>query len=292
MRTKGQGQEAVRHLVMVKMTISAWYGRATDDGLSREVEQNKGADTGSMGVVVSLLPKMIAHELGCAVSQLRGKWNERTLPWEDGGWRVVRADRYMALMESVQEYRDALQSATDKIVSTYDQILVEQKDKLNGAFNPDLYPSRSQLEEKFGVYFSSRAIVPAGDMRIEGLPEDQMKSIRNAVQEEYKAQIQTAVNSIIGKVRKLAEDMITRLTKKEQKGTRYTGLIELTKRTVESLKELNILGDPKIEELLNTAEAKLTEYDADSIRTDKKVRRLVEENAKAVLSELDTFGME
>ena len=99
---KQNNDDIVSNLVRVKLVIGGnSSGTLTANELSEETARLHGADAKSMKTSLTWMPSEYRKSLSGATSSLRAGFNSRTLPWEDGGYRVIPADRYQELVDFV-----------------------------------------------------------------------------------------------------------------------------------------------------------------------------------------------
>ena len=282
--------EIVSSLVKVKLTIGCSGGKVRANELSKETAQAHGASERDISTSVKWMAKEYRAMLGGAHSRLRTAFNSRTLPWEDGGYRVVPAAQYSALCDAVAEAGEAFRKVGQDIADGWDDILAEAKARLNGAFGKLDIPTRDEFIRAQHYGMVSDVVTATADMRIEGLGEATVERIRKQAEANYAERIENAVAGMLADLTNLLTDLVARCDKGKQKGTRYEGWAGWAKRTVKFMRPLNLTNDARLTQMLDRVQALADEVgkDADSVRGDDKVRRRVKREAADAL---DLFGI-
>lgn len=282
--------EIVSSLVKVKLTIGCSGGKVRANELSKETAQAHGASERDISTSVKWMAKEYRALLGGVNSRLRTAFNTRTLPWEDGGYRVVPAAQYSALCDAVAEAGDAFRKVGQDIADGWDDILAEAKARLNGAFGKLDIPSRDEFIRAQHYGMASDVVTATADMRIEGLGEATVERIRKQAEANYAERIENAVAGMLADLTNLLTDLVARCDKDKQKGTRYEGWAGWAKRTVKFMRPLNLTNDARLSQMLDRVQALADEVgrDASSVREDDKARRKVKREAADVL---DLFGI-
>lgn len=288
--TEARIDEIVSSLVKVKLTIGCSGGKVRANELSKETAQAHGASERDISTSVKWMAKEYRALLGGVNSRLRTAFNTRTLPWEDGGYRVVPAAQYSALCDAVAEAGEAFRKVGQDIADGWDDILAEAKARLNGAFGKLDIPTRDEFIRAQHYGMVSDVVTATADMRIEGLGEATVERIRKQAEANYAERIENAVSGMLADLTNLLTDLVARCDKEKQKGTRYEGWAGWAKRTVKFMRPLNLTNDARLTQMLDRVQALADEVgkDADSVREDDKARRKVKREAADVL---DLFGI-
>ena len=287
-------EHIVSTLVRVKLTIGGnGTGRVRANELAKEIATAHAMDAGSMLAAVSWLPKEYKSLLGSASSALRVGFNQRTLPWEDGGYRVVPADRYSDLQAFVAEFRATFDAAVGKIGAHWDDIIVDARKRLNGAFDKLTLPTRDAFVASFSVDMDSSCVVAPEDIRVVGLDEVALSRIREQSAKEYGARIESGIGQLVEQMSELLTDLIERTEKPEQKGIRYDGWAKWAKKTVAAVRPLNITKNRELDSLMKHVENIASKLDPKVLRDSADARGIIATMAKRAATTtdaLDGFG--
>lgn len=279
----------VGNLVRVKLVIGGnANGSVVARELSRETAANHGADERSLKTSVTWMPADKRKLIGGAVAALRAAFNSRTLPWEDGGWRVVPADRYTHLMDQVAERKATVESAVNDIRRDWDDIMADAKKRLNGALKLVELPTRDEYADGFSVDLTSTCVVAPDDVRITGLDDATLDRIRRQVKDKIGAKITASVELLGNQVVEMLNDLMQRMEKPDQKGVRYDGWVKWARQTIENIRPLNITNNAGINALLDRVEAIAKAIDPHSMRNSGPERTRIK-NMMPAKQELEAF---
>ena len=281
-------ENIVRSLVKVRLTISHWGGKYISAAVSSEVANQKHAEPGSVDVNVVYLPPRYAKPISIAVSQLRTYWNSNTLPWENDSWRIVTAKKYQVLMDGVMALKQTFNESVANVTNNYDDVLESSKCRLADLFVAKNFPSQEQLNEKYGISIYRNSVNSAGDVRVSGLDEATIQSIRKDVSKQYEDQIFSATQDIVERLKTIAEDIVERTSKSDGEVVKFATLITKINKTCDSLNGLNITGDERIDNIISQMRY-TANIDADTLRVNSIERTNMCGQAKSILSALDDF---
>jgi hypothetical protein len=280
--------ELVSTLVKVKLTIGRKGGKLQADELNRETAAAHGANDRDISTQVKWLADHHQKELNSTSSRLRSGFNARTLPWEDGGYRVVPADRYQALCDFVAEAGGAFAEAAESIVGNWDAVIQEARTRLNGLFDKLDIPTAERFLNSIRYDMKSDVVVAPADMRIAGIAEATLERIRAQAEADYADRAAAGVDSLLASLTKFLTDLVARTDKDKQEGVRYGGWASRVKKAVGEMKHLNIVGDERLDALIKRVERIASDLDADAVREDSAARRKVRDEA---VDALDCYGV-
>lgn len=283
-------QTQTNSLIAVKLTIHKWSGSKVRHDVAEEIAANNNADSNSVKAIVRLLPKDVRSAIGSASSQVRRVFYQNTLPWDDDSWRVLRANNYTTLMERVGGTRVIWQRAIDLLMENYDTIRKNARTRLGKLYAESEFPSPDTLRSMFDITTRTKAITDPNDIRITGLSKEDLQEVKKQMEAELQENINGAVTRIIDRLKGLVSDALSRYDKKDQEGTRYKGLQERVSTICSALKNLNITGDAKIDELIASVESSLTKYNPTTLRTSSRVVSKAKAEASDLLDALESFG--
>jgi hypothetical protein len=254
------------------------------------METSKGADSGTLGAKLFHLPAETVTAVGSAYSRLRDEFTRRTLPFKDGGLRIVTAEAFMPLIESLRPFMEEYERVCRTEVIEKRDSLAALCQKRQGAMYRG-FPELDSLEKKYRAEFSSESITTAADARIEGITESAMEIVRRDMEADLRDRVAGAVEEIGARLMALVNDMAQRLDKPSQKGVRYGGLMDMVRQMCSALKTLNITKDPEISKVIQTVESALTKFPPDSLRSAEFCRAVQRKKMNELTLTLNTmFG--
>lgn len=278
------------NLLIVKLTQRKWGGRATDDDGAESIADQNNANKRKLKLVKDLLPETLRESLGHVRSQTRTFFNEHTLPWEDGGWRVIRADQLQTMRDAIGKFSAMDREVVDQILSRYAEIKEYAAKELGTLFKDEDFPTPDRLRYSYAVEFRVKALIDPKDVRVQGLSEEEVDGIRKQMTEQYEASLNTAVGDIVTQLKSIVREIKERAGNKKQDGLRYGAIQKTAVRICEALKGLNLTDDPKLNELIDGVHRKVSAIDGDEIRSSGRIRGKVFREMEGLESALSTFG--
>jgi len=274
--------EVLRSLVCVQLTFSQWDGSVAAPNVSKETEERHGAEKGTTRVTIAHLPKEVLSKLRARAHALRSLWNSKTLPWGDGGLRVVRADEYLGLFEVISEAKRELQELHEDICVSLPAMKADAKKRLNGLYQERAFPTANEIRDRFCIEIHSSP-VPLTDQRVEGLSAGAQSLVEKSVRKQIADSLNAALSDIHKQLLDLIADVCRRVSKDDQKGVRYGGMMKSIVSVCDSLAHCNITDDKRLAAMLEKTRSKLTAFDPIALRDDAAERRKV----KKVCSDLE-----
>lgn len=117
--------------------------------MKNQYANSNGSDAEMHSGSTRMVHKKFIDPLQKIETKTRTVVKEYTLPWEDRGNRLVTAEMVPALQEALVPLRRDWANAVEEFVVEYDKIVADARDKLKGDFRPELYPSASDIRNRF-----------------------------------------------------------------------------------------------------------------------------------------------
>lgn len=292
-KTEVNVNDVVARLVKVRMTIHEASPYRKDKQMTLDAEARIGAEADTLSVTKKWLPVKWEKPLVSTVSELRKFWNQLTVPWEHGtGWDVVNVDNYQVLLDGVATRREALKAIIIEMTNdeNYPELKVLAAKRLGKGFKIEEFPTQEELRRKYDVSVNEGVIPRTDDIRVEGLTDAATKNLQERVMGEYAARLTEVSQDIIGTLKDLLTEMVTRLSKEKQHGVRYGSLMNTAKRLVGQLHNLNLTKNPELSMLIDTTIEVLTKADSEALRLNPEARDLIVKQAATLTDALVNFG--
>ena len=136
-----------------------------NDGLNDEIAAKHGNDKAMTKVVESLLPKEAMATLSQLRSSIRSEFYRRTLPWQDGGIRILSTGGYMDFTEFMRKAQAQWDPAVQYFVDNWDSYVADAQVKRNGLFRAEQYPTKEQVRKRFDFTYQVMPVPVADDFR-------------------------------------------------------------------------------------------------------------------------------
>lgn len=275
--------------LLYRPSLSVWTARKKDKSKSAEVARDAGAVHGATNVYKALLPEFKELEaIERFASAFRQFIYDRTLPWDDAGWRIGQVAKHMEFMAQVGDKLREFDALVDAFMVAYGGAVENARFQLNDLFSVGDYPGSDEVRAKFRASVDVQTLPNVDDFRVlDGVPQDEVDKLvgvaKNSVESRVQAAMETAYERLYEAVAKMATTLDA-FGKKEVRSFHDT-LVGNIADLVEVMPALNITGDAKLAELATKAR-ELTMYAAVDLRKDNDVRTAAIAEAKALAAEI------
>ncbi len=275
--------------LLYRPSVSVWTARKKDRAESAKVNQQAGAVEGAANVHKQLLPDSAELE---AVQKHAGAFRtwiyDSTLPWDDSGWRIGRADQHFDFMVKAGDKMREYDTLVEAFVDAYATAVEQAKFTLNSMFNPLDYPGVEEVRSKFCINVDVMPLPNCEDFRVvEGIDQAEVDKLcavaSNAVEQRIKSGMDEAYSRLFNVVNKLATTL-QQFGDKDIKKFNDT-LVWNVGDLVDILPALNIASDPKLDALAKEAR-KLMDYDPADLRKDDRARNAAIADARDVIKRM------
>ncbi len=274
--------------MLVALSVRMWLARKYDRKVSDEIAEKHKASKDAGRYNKNLLPveapsyKAIAQ----AMQKARSFHYEQTLPWSDEGSRILTAENYMAYTEGMREHRNEFEVAVAQFLPEYPSLHEAAKRVSGSLFKEEDYPRISDLPGKFGFNMKFFPLPDAGDFRV-NLKSGDVDSIRQQIEHDTHAAIEEAVGDLYKRLHVAVSHMTEKLSDKD--GKFKNTLVSNVQEICDLIPRLNLTKDRKLDQMRRDIEGTLTAYEADDLRTDKKLRKKVAAKAQEIENDLAAF---
>lgn len=281
-----------QYAMLAQVNIRSWSGEVTDKAATKRVTEDAGAEADAARVIDHLVSR---RELA-AIKSIAGKARNHvqyryTLPWSDSGARILPVTLHEQYMQEMLAVKNEYEAAVEQFLDKYPNLVAAAAMRMAGLYNPDLYPSVSELRDRFTFHVKLRPIPKGDDFRV-SLSEDVVEAVRAEMDSEVEETMIEAMHHVYDRVLDVVGSMADGL---ERHGVKVEGkkkasyfkdsLIENVRSLVTILPKLNVVNDPKLNELSKRIEAKLTQYDAEDLKEDEVLRQEIATEAKSIVDE-------
>jgi len=280
--------------MLVSLTISQWTAVKNDRTVSREVANNHGSQEDMGKFAKSLVAKDTLEDIRRIASAARQKHYLRTLPWKDGGDRVLSSAGYMAYAEEMREFQTEFSTAVDKFCTGYDTARDDARIKLSGLFEESDYPDTGEIRSKFGMVFEVSPLSEANDFRV-NLGDAETARIKSQIEADGQARLQKAMSDVWERLAGVVSHTAARLKSYQEspdgkvKNPFRDSLIGNINELLDLLPTLNLTDDVNIGQFASDIRASLTAYSPDQLRESETLRADVASKANDILSKMSAF---
>lgn len=281
--------------VVTDVHIRHWTGRKLDHRITDETNERHKAEADAGRYNKLLISANAFTELYQLASGSRRKHFLMTMPWSDAGFRILPTAMYDEFANTFRQLRDDYNVAADKFDKAYPNYVGAAKKRLGSMFNPDDYPDPSRVRAMFSFKVSVRPCPDVADFRV-SLADEHAEDIRANLKAEMEAVLEDAMKEPIRRIITVVDKMATKLKdykpKTEAKRAENTfrdSLVDNIRELLPLLGAFNLTGDKAITALTARVEKELCKNDADTLREDEKVRKLVAKSAEDILKQANAL---
>lgn len=274
-----------RSCVLVTLTFRQWTGRKKDKSVTDQVIKDNNAQSKKAG---SFNKYLLAdckelEAIGKFVSASRKRHLELTLPWQDGGARLLPVAQLTTYQKWADEIEQEFTNLVKNFLTKYNILVGGAAFAIGDMFDRDEYPDVDELKYKFSMELVYDPVPLQGDFRVDIDTETKNDLV---AQHEIKVRdrIAEATQDMFARTKVLLERMVDRLSVGDdgKKNTFRDSMLESAQELVEQLKTLNPTGNPDIEAIRQRLDSAINGIDSDMLRKVDVVR----EGTRARLSEL------
>ncbi len=274
--------------LLVYLNVRGWSARRYDRKVSNKTTSDHGASREAGRFNKFLLPNCKSFKaLERLSGSIRQQHYDRTLAWSDDGWRLLPSASYFDYTDWFRQQSAKFQSAVGEFVEEYRTFDAISRQALGTMHNDQDYPAVEKVRSKWGLDYEVRPIPLSGDIRVELSPED-IAEIESSMQNRVEGHLAEAVKDTWERLHSQVSHMAERLS---GDNIFRDSLIENARELCASLKTLNVIEDPKLEEMRARVEAELTKHEPDMLRDNKAVRGQVAQSAEDILTAMkEVYG--
>jgi len=272
------------------LSISTWSATKQDKRVTGEVLAANHADAKAGRFNKNLLEASAIKPIRRIANDARTLHYECTLPWDDQGNRILKAEAFTKYSEDMREYRTDFEKEVSAFINLLTTYKRDAKTRLGDMFDPSDYPSDEEIRDKFQFETTVSPIADGSDWRVGSLDRQTMNALKSSHVDAINKRVLRASNDIVRRAYVCAGHMASRLAVFDNSGDDVKNpfrdsLVDNCRELAEMVPMLNIADDPDIDaigELLKTLSAKT----ADELRTDADARKAVQAAAKEAADKL------
>ena len=275
--------------MLVNISLSVWTGRKLDKQVSAEVDVAKSTKTRAGNYHKNLFAGV--DELA-AVGRISGKirnWlHEQTLPWSDGGDRLLPMPNYMDFKAQLRVYEDEFKAAVKIFCDTYSTLISAQAFTMGALFDRSEYPDVADIADKFDMRYTFSPVPEVGDWRVD-VNEVDKKELAEQYKKAYDDRLSFTTKELWDRLHGVLTHMADRLadTPDGERKIFRDSLLETPVKLCELLTKLNITNDPKLEAARKILEAAVCNIDIKDLRESDGARLEVKTQVDEILKRFD-----
>lgn len=265
--------------LLIQVSVSGWTARKLDRKVTEEVDRNHGAkDAGRYNKL--LVDKEALDPVLQQASAIRAFHHKMTLPWQDGGIRLLPSKLFMAYRKDLQAHIHEFDARVAKFIDLYERELVGQaRNRLGTLYDPLDYPPASSLRKKFSVDIDEFPVPSAEDFRVD-VGDAERERIRQDMERRLQQRQDEAMADAWGRIR----EAVGRYTKiGGDKAKIYDSMVENAEELTRLLPGLNIADDPQMDRVCQAIIDRLI-VSPNALRNSVKARKALVAEAEGILA--------
>lgn len=273
-----------KNAMLVHLSISQWYNQTTDRNVAKHIaeEYNLG-ESASNKYVKSLLPKGAMADLQRTITSTRQMHYSMTLPWEDGGMRILPSQAYFEYVAQMNRLKEQFDSQVDTLVKSFRNWKEKAKETNQGLYAEEDFPSEEKLRGLFRINTSFYPFPVSYDFRLD-LDEETCKEISANNGKAYELASRQAATFLKEKVFAHLRAYAFAVNRKGFHASTVNKMIELT----EMIPVLNISNDEQISMLHRQLVENICPHGADVLRENEELRTKAVAEATRILHEFSS----
>lgn len=284
--------------MLIDLNISTWTGRKMDKKVSEEIDQAKGTKSRAGNYNKHLLAgTQKLDQVQKIVGAIRTWHYEQTLPWSDGGSRLLPMSNFFDYKAKLADFEQQFSQAVDDLLQEYPQLVSSAAFQLGALFDRGEYPDVEDLRHKFKFKYAFMPVPASGDFRIEA-----EESTKRELQEQYEKFYEDKLNSAMQDMWERLHDCLARMSEKlaDAPSPRKTKDGEEVKTQIfrdslvgnavelcELLTKLNVTNDSKLESARKELERAIVGVTPKELRENDSVRLDVKARVDDILKNFD-----
>jgi len=279
--------------MIVNVEVNVWSATKQDQTISKEVTTAHNADDKAARVVKHLLAGDPTHKKLLNHRQTIYNWvKKRTYDWS-GSNRYLPVSMLQKFKSEFSALENEYEILKQEFVTKYPDIVAGMAFKQGSMFDANEYPSADQVASKFRIKLFVHP-VPENDFRV---------AIANDIKEELEKHYASEANSKVEEIMRDATERLVEFIKRIAHACReveaegdgkvrrpkvYEGTIDGAKEMCELLKEFNLTGDSRLEDMRQDLLATLNDVTAKDIRESDATRSHVKSEMDKIMNK---FGL-
>jgi len=270
--------------VLVTHSRSRMYFRKFDKAISQEIAALKGAPESIGRYHKALLHRRRLTRINSVMTRAYQEHIDRTLPWADGGTRILPTKGYDEYMRVQRELDGELYNAVQEFKNNYARYIDAEELRMGTAFNRGDYPDISTIDDGFKISIDIAPIPDTSDFRVT-LNENDEQRIKANLETRLSDALTEAVDEIWNRLQKSVTELrdSTRLHMDGEKRGFFDSWLGGIKAITNVIPKLNITEDPHITEICNRIEFELLAFDGEQLKNTKTAQEKLLDSTDSIL---------
>ena len=269
--------------MLVELHQSWWTGVKVDKRVTDDTNKRYCVEHSAGKYHKTLLTKEQMKAIKSATDEVYRIHRKFTLPWNDGGVRILPTAMYFDYLAAMDKAKEARQKEVDKFIANYQDYITEAQVRLNGMFNSADYPSCDVIRKKFDITIGIFPLPSSDDFRA-SLNNEEVDAIKKDIEKNVSETANNAVKDVYSRFLDVVSKMAKTLQKDDKifRNTLTSNVDEL----IEMLPKLNFTGDSELVSLYEDAKATIYGKDPEELRVNKEERNAIAREAERIANKM------
>jgi len=269
--------------MLADLNISVWTGRKQDKKVSEEIDAAKSTKTKAGNYHKKLLAGTDKLEqVQKLVGMIRTWHYEQTLPWSDGGSRLLPMKNFFDYKATLSDYEQQFNDAVKEFLREYPTLVSAAAFQLGDLFDAEEYPDVDQLINKFKFRYVFLPVPDVGDFRID-VNEQHKEELVAQYESFYQNKLTEATKDVWDRLHECLSKMSGKLAGEEKQIFRDS-LVNNAVDMCDLLTKLNVTNDTKLEAARKKLESALVGVTPKDLREDDALRLDTKARVDEILS--------
>lgn len=267
--------------LQVRLKVSLWNGYIRDSEIESQIEEDSRAEPDSTSFYKKITRCPVFKDYKKMVSRVRRKHYLLTLPWLDGGIRILPASLLFVYRNEVVAHTHRINEEAERISMRRDEIVEYAKKHLGDLYRESDIPSEGHLKDIFGVSVEYWPMPDVNDWRLQST-----KEVLNEMKAKIRAQIAERYDQTVASVYHRLTTALSKLHKALMGKRLHASTVEHFNEIVSLLPALNIWENKELERLHQELVREIGTLDVDSLRKSEHERTKKAVEVNKILSKL------
>jgi hypothetical protein len=272
--------------VLVKFADHAWRGGLIDRAVGDQIKKDAGAKVDTGHYWKRLVPKAAIRPRFNAANAARAFHISNTLPWLEGGVRILPVANFRDYMDGMRKLIAACEAEDRKFFKAYPDWIKEAERSHGKLFKAEQFPSLDEVKTMFSVEVDVIPLPNIADWRVD-LDAEQVKALRLDAEQKMAAVQSSGIKELYTRLQELVEHAQKKLDDPE--AVFRDSMIGNIKELVGLIAKLNVTGDKNLEAVRKETESKFAGLAPETLRTDPAARSKAAKNARAIMKKMNAY---
>ena len=272
--------------MLVSLSTHEWTGKKKDKQVSQNVCVSVNAEKDAIEAIICLAPPSELQPINVARGRVYRRFCELTLPWMDGGLRILPSDMYMKYRDEMNKVIADHTKAVNAFATRWPEIVANKDKRLGSLASKYHWPTAAELKGRFYIRQDILPLPEIADFRVD-ISEDEADDIRTQVAASINGAAEKAMGEVWSRLSKLVSEVAETMGQRDKKFR--DSLIQKLKDFCGMIPKYNIRDDIELEKVRQDVLTKLASLDPEDLREIPNNRRKAAKDAKDVLAKISDY---